>query len=111
VNSIGLMSHIGRRRTFVLGFVVRWTLLKRLFGNGRWTCATRTEHVPPGLLNKPHIDHVLLPESWEKGARVVEAWPATVGGVRLSDHSGVVVEVIGEAEGLIRGKGGEAAST
>lgn len=60
------------------------------------TCVTRTEDVPVGLLEEPHIDHVLLPESWGKGTRVVEAWPGTVEGVRLSDHSGVVVEVIGE---------------
>lgn len=67
-------------------------------------CVTRTEAVPAGLLDRPHIDHVLLPASWESRVRVVEAWPGTLGGVRLSDHSGIVVEVAAEAEGLTRGE-------
>lgn len=64
------------------------------------TCVTRTEAVPAGLLDNPHIDHVLLPNSWAERVRVVDAWPGTIGGVRLSDHSGIVVEVGGELEGL-----------
>ena len=73
-------------------------LLPSGMDGAKLTCVTRTEHVPPGLLDKPHIDHVLLPESWAQRARVVGAWPGTIGGVRLSDHSGIVVEVSAEGE-------------
>jgi endonuclease/exonuclease/phosphatase family metal-dependent hydrolase len=57
------------------------------------TCVTRTEDVPDNLLAKPHIDHVLIPADWAKRTRVVAAWPGTISGVRLSDHSGIVVEM------------------
>ena len=57
-------------------------------------CVTRTERVPSGKLSKPHIDHICLPTSWAERTRVVEAWPGTTAeGVRLSDHSGIVVQV------------------
>jgi hypothetical protein len=56
-------------------------------------CVTRTEHIPPGKLPTPHIDHICVPEAWAQRGKVVEAWPGTVEGVRLSDHSAVVVEV------------------
>jgi hypothetical protein len=56
-------------------------------------CVTRTEHVPEGRLQLPHIDHVCLSTTWAPGARVVEAWPGTIEGVELSDHSGLVVSV------------------
>ena len=59
-------------------------------------CVTRTEHVPPGLLKWPHIDHVAVPVEWAGRSHVVAAWPGTIDGVRLSDHSAVVVET-GEA--------------
>jgi hypothetical protein len=58
-------------------------------------CVTRTEHVPQGRLQVPHIDHVCLSASWAPRARVVEAWPGTIEGVELSDHSGLVVAVEG----------------
>jgi hypothetical protein len=56
-------------------------------------CVTRTEHVPPGLLHHPNIDHIAVPAAWAALSRVVGAWPGTVGGVRLSDHGAVVVEI------------------
>jgi hypothetical protein len=56
-------------------------------------CVTSHERIPPGELEKPLIDHICLPEAWAQRSKVVEAWPGTVGGVRLSDHSAVVVEV------------------
>ena len=54
-------------------------------------CATSTDQVPPGKLEHPPIDHVLVPAGWT--TRVAEAWEGTQDGVRLSDHSGLVVEV------------------
>ena len=60
-------------------------------------CVTRTEDVPVGLLTKPHIDHIAVPAGWSSRSRsrsrVVAAWPGSVDGVRLSDHSAVVVEI------------------
>lgn len=61
-------------------------------------CATETERVPAGALTWPPIDHVLLPTAWEPRAAVVAAWEGRAeDGVRLSDHSGLVVEVHAEA--------------
>lgn len=55
-------------------------------------CATTTDRVPPGALRFPPIDHVLVPSWWS--TRVVSAWEGTnAEGSRLSDHSGLVVEV------------------
>jgi hypothetical protein len=56
-------------------------------------CVTRTEDVPVGLLGKPHIDHIAVPAAWSSRSRVVAAWPGTIDGVRLSDHSAIVVEI------------------
>lgn len=57
-------------------------------------CATEWERVPEGTLRHPPIDHVLVPEAWIAGSRVVSAWEGTTpDGVRLSDHSGLVISV------------------
>ncbi len=56
-------------------------------------CATHFERVPPGLLRYGLIDDVLLPVETLPESRVVGAWEGIVEGRRLSDHSGVVVEV------------------
>jgi hypothetical protein len=61
-------------------------------------CVTRSEDIPPGKLNTPHIDHICVPLEWAERASVVEAWPGTIDGVRLSDHSAIVVEVRGKPE-------------
>ena len=58
-------------------------------------CVTGTDRIREGKLPKPHVDHICLPEAWAQRSRVVEAWPGTVDGVRLSDHSAVVVQVQG----------------
>lgn len=61
---------------------------------GRLECVTDTEHVHPGLLRHPVIDHVCLSRDAAQHARVVEAWEGTTDrGVRLSDHTGLVVEL------------------
>ena len=64
-------------------------------------CATTTDRIPPGALRDPPIDHVVVPATWS--TRVASAWEGTTNdGVKLSDHSGLVVEVI-ESGGDDRG--------
>lgn len=57
------------------------------------SCATHADRVPEGWLTHPPIDHVVVPAVWQRTTRVVAAWNGIVEGVRLSDHSGLVVEV------------------
>jgi endonuclease/exonuclease/phosphatase family metal-dependent hydrolase len=62
------------------------------------SCATSTDRIPQGTLRHPPIDHVLLPSAWT--TRVASAWEGvTPDGVRLSDHSGVLVEIVTTREG------------
>jgi endonuclease/exonuclease/phosphatase family metal-dependent hydrolase len=57
-------------------------------------CMTETERIPPGLLAHGPIDHVCVSEPLCHAARVAGAWEGKDGdGIRLSDHSGVAVEV------------------
>lgn len=56
-------------------------------------CATREERRTPGLVEHPFIDHVCVDQALDQGGRVVDAWEGLVDRVKLSDHSGVVVEV------------------
>lgn len=56
-------------------------------------CVTETARIPAGALRNPPIDHVLVPDAWEPTSRVVGAWEGkTDDGLRLSDHSGLVVQ-------------------
>ncbi|MES2641748.1 MAG: endonuclease/exonuclease/phosphatase family protein [Myxococcota bacterium] len=68
-------------------------LLREGMAGAELACATETERVPLGALAHGPIDHVLVPVVWAERTRVVSAWEGTVGGVKYSDHSGVVVEV------------------
>jgi len=57
-------------------------------------CVTETERVPEGLLSHGPIDHICVSEQLASRATVVGAWEGRDGdGVRLSDHSGLVVAV------------------
>ena len=49
----------------------------------------------------PHIDHICVPEAWAERTTVVDAWPGTIDGVRLSDHSAVVIEIGGVADASV----------
>lgn len=71
----------------------RVTLREGLAKNGLF-CATETERLRPGLLRYPPIDHVAVPAAWEGRTDVIAAWEGTtVDGLKLSDHSGLVVEL------------------
>lgn len=57
-------------------------------------CATEYDRLPIGALRHSPIDHVVVPEAWLPRTRVVAAWEGRdAAGPRLSDHSGLVVEV------------------
>jgi Endonuclease/Exonuclease/phosphatase family len=82
--NLGGTHHYGTKRC-------REALRAGLAGLGL-ACATAADRVPTGALRYPAIDHVLVPASWSP--RVVSAWEGRdAAGVRLSDHSGLVVEV------------------
>lgn len=68
-------------------------LLEEGLARAGLACVTTMEHVPAGKLTAPHVDHIFLSRSWSQRAGVVEAWPGTINGVRLSDHSVLVVAV------------------
>lgn len=68
-------------------------LLEAAMESCRLECATCFDRVPAGALKHPAIDHVLLPRDMR--SEVVAAWEGTTcNGVKLSDHSGLVVEVV-----------------
>lgn len=56
-------------------------------------CATAPERLPLSILTHPPIDHIALPNRWADCTRVVGAWEGRIGQPRLSDHSGLVVEI------------------
>lgn len=57
-------------------------------------CCTEYNSIPRGLLAHPPIDHVLISENLAVDSRVAAAWEGKASnGVRLSDHSGLVVEL------------------
>lgn len=57
-------------------------------------CVTGAGRVPPGSLKDPPIDHICVGAALAERARVVETSEGTSAtGGRLSDHSGLVVEI------------------
>lgn len=57
-------------------------------------CLTFTDRVPDGWLEHPPIDHICVSAPLRVGAAVVDAWDGTTSeGIRLSDHSALVVEL------------------
>jgi endonuclease/exonuclease/phosphatase family metal-dependent hydrolase len=57
------------------------------------TCVTSTDRIPNDSLRHAPIDHVLLSDDLAVRCNVVAAWEGAGNGVRLSDHSGLIVEV------------------
>lgn len=76
------------------GTAVGRGLLREAMSRTDLFCATETARIPAGALAHPPIDHVLLPTKWETRTTVAAAWEGkATDGVRLSDHSGLVVEI------------------
>ena len=59
----------------------------------RLHCPTSPEHLPKNALLRPPIDHIVIPQSWRSRAKVSSAFEGKVGKPRLSDHSGIVIEI------------------
>lgn len=58
------------------------------------TCVTTTDRIPEGKLRHPPIDHIALSTPLADSVSMLDAWEGTdPDGVRLSDHSGVVVTI------------------
>jgi hypothetical protein len=57
------------------------------------TCVTATDRIPVGALKHAPIDHVLLSSDLADRCVVTSAWEGTRHAVRLSDHSGLLVEI------------------
>lgn len=57
-------------------------------------CTTAWSRLPEGVLDRGPIDHVLLPRPIADRTRIVEVWPGHPRKPdRLSDHSGLIVEI------------------
>lgn len=56
-------------------------------------CVTETRRMPNGKLRYPPIDHICLSKRLAARAAVVETWEGTTSDVKLSDHSGLTVEI------------------
>jgi len=69
-------------------------LLREALEGAGLVCVTETDHVPPGRLRHAPIDHICPSAELASRATVVEAWEGTApDGSRLSDHSGLLIEV------------------
>jgi endonuclease/exonuclease/phosphatase family metal-dependent hydrolase len=63
--------------------------------NNSLVCTTEYGRIPEECrLTNPAIDHVLISKGIADNSRVVETWEGKQpDGTRLSDHSGIVVEL------------------
>jgi hypothetical protein len=69
-------------------------MLRAGLGSASLVCVTETGCVPEGRLRHGPIDHICVSEQLVAEAKVVGAWEGTdADGVRLSDHSGLVVAI------------------
>lgn len=75
------------------------SLLSEAMDANRLTCVTSTDRLPSGALKHPPIDHILLSDGLAAVSHIASAWEGEQHDVRLSDHSGLVVEVGPVAEG------------
>lgn len=73
-------------------------LLAEAMDANRLTCVTSTDRLPTSALRYPPIDHLLLSDTLAAHTRVTAAWEGMQDGVRLSDHSGLLVEVISKSD-------------
>lgn len=71
--------------------------LRTALADAALVCVTETERVPAGLLRYPPIDHIALSDALARRAAVVGAWEGDADDDRLSDHSGLVVEICADS--------------
>ncbi len=58
------------------------------------TCVTEWDRLPEGALRHSPIDHIAVSSDLASGAHLAAAWEgADADGVRLSDHSGLAIEL------------------
>jgi endonuclease/exonuclease/phosphatase family metal-dependent hydrolase len=69
------------------------SLLVEGMETSRLTCVTSTDRITPGQLAQPPIDHILMSLQSRQRAVVAATWEGTQDEVRLSDHSGLVVQI------------------
>jgi hypothetical protein len=94
-----LNTNLGGRHSY--GTKEGRSLLRSALDAADLVCATETDRVPEGKLRFSPIDHVCLSKRLADRASVVEAWEGrTSDGSRLSDHSGLVVEVASHVHGV-----------
>src|SRR5690606_4396572 len=87
-----LNTDIGRRHYY--GTKLGRSLLNTAMKSSDLVCVTSTDRIPEALLDHPPIDHVLLSAPLGDNSVVSSAWSGTQDGVRLSDHSGLVVAIV-----------------
>jgi endonuclease/exonuclease/phosphatase family metal-dependent hydrolase len=69
-------------------------LLREAMQQNGLACTTETDRIPVGMLAYPPIDHILISNHLADRTLVVAGWEGrTRDGVRLSDHSGLAVEL------------------
>ncbi len=70
-------------------------LLRAGLRAARLACVTEWDRLPPGSLGRSPIDHIALSMPLAERSRVVSTWEGTdSSGLRMSDHSALVVEVM-----------------
>lgn len=84
--SLGGQSYYGTKRAR--------TVLREGLGALGLSCASEWDCLPDAAIRHSPIDHVVVPAEWVVRTKVVCAWEGIdANGVKLSDHSGLVVEV------------------
>jgi hypothetical protein len=68
-------------------------LLAQVLDGAGLVCVTAEPNRPADRVAYPFIDHLCLQRPLAPQAAVVDAWEGRVDGVKLSDHSAVVVEI------------------
>jgi len=83
--TVGFDGHYGTKRGRAL--------LNEALEAAALVCVTRDANRPRERVAHPFIDHVCVSRELAGASTVVDAWEGRADGVKLSDHSGVVVEV------------------
>jgi exonuclease III len=68
-------------------------LLSAALNEADLSCVTEQDFVATGTLRRRNIDHVCLSSDLVAAVERVDGWNAVVGGERLSDHNGIIVDL------------------